>query len=291
MPSKNANIDTMSVKISFLTPSGRFLARVAGPTKGNVVLRETQVVWSKDSEQSIHLAKQFLSAKLYNSRWVLERAIRDHPMRIDVEAVQRQSVFLRETIKSLREAQTTESLMGFEGLAAKAYFDVFNNLILRGNESFRFEGRIRRPPLDPINAMLSFTYTLLSLDLAAALETVGIDPYIGFLHQLRPGRKSLALDMLEELRAPVADRFVISLVNKGVVTEDDFQKRENGAVRFTEEGRKTFLAQWQKKKQEQITHPYLGEAISWGMVPYVQAMLLSRYMRGDIDDYPPFLWK
>ena len=181
--------------------------------------------------------------------------------------------------------------MGVEGVAAKGYFGVFDELILRDKEGFQFDGRNRRPPLDPVNAMLSFCYTLLTNEIASALETVGLDPYIGFLHQVRPGRKSLALDLLEELRAPVADRFVLSQINLGTITREDFQIKENGAFILQDDGRQKFLSAWQKHKQESLTHPFLKEKLPWGLVPYSQAMLLARYMRGDLDEYPPFLWK
>jgi CRISPR-associated protein Cas1 len=195
------------------------------------------------------------------------------------------------SISALQAADSVDTLMGIEGAAAKSYFNVFDMMILRNKDDFRFQGRSRRPPLDPVNAMLSFCYTLLGLDIASALETVGLDSAIGFLHQLRPGRKSLALDLLEELRAPLADRFVLSQINLGIVTQKQFLVKENGAVLFDDDGRRTFLSEWQKRKQKTITHPFLKEKISWGLVPYVQAMLLSRYMRGDLDEYPPFLWK
>lgn len=280
-----------NISLSFLTPAGRFLAKVTGPTKGNVILRETQVLWSKDETQALHLAQLILVAKLYNSRWVLERFLRDYALRLDVEEVRRQSAYLRNTIPEITKADSIETLMGLEGIAAKAYFQVFDQLILRNKDELVFSGRSRRPPLDPVNAMLSFAYTILGLDISSALETVGIDPYIGFLHQIRPGRKSLALDLIEELRAPIADRFVLTLINLGIVSGKDFNIKENGAVFFTDEGKKVFLTEWQKRKQETITHPYLKEKIPWGLVPYTQALLLSRYMRGDMDDYPPFLWK
>ena len=279
------------IGLCFLSPSGRFRARISGPIQGNVVLRYTQVMWAEDDGQSLKLAKNFLTGKLYNSRWVLERAVRDHALRIDAENVENHSRQLRDTVQMLQNAQSVGELMGIEGAAAKLYFDVFDEMILRSKEYFRFDSRSRRPPMDPVNAMLSYCYTLLGFEIASALETVGLDPYIGFLHQLRPGRRSLSLDLLEELRAPVADRFVLSLINLGIVTQKDFYVKENGAVIFDEDGRKKFLSEWQKRKQETITHPFLKEKIPWGLVPYTQAMLLSRFMRGDLDEYPPFLWK
>ena len=184
-----------------------------------------------------------------------------------------------------------EQLRGYEGEAASVYFGVFNELILQQKKDFVFHGRNKRPPVDNVNAMLSFIYTLVTNNVASALETVGLDPYVGVLHTERPGRVSLALDLVEELRAVLADRFVLSLINKKIVSSKDFLKKENNAVLMKDDVRKRILAEWQNKKKEMLTHPYLKEKIEWGMVPYVQAMLLARYLRGDIDAYPPFLWK
>ena len=183
------------------------------------------------------------------------------------------------------------SLRGLEGAGAAIYFDVFDRLILNHKDVFSFTGRSRRPPLDPCNALLSFAYSLLANDCAAALEAVGLDSYVGFLHTDRPGRQSLAADLMEELRPCFADRFVLSAVNLGRFSAKDFEVQENGAVYLSENARKTFLQGWQEKKREEIRHPYLEEKLSWGMVPYAQALLLTRYLRGDLDDYPPFLWK
>lgn len=281
----------MDIGMSFMSPGGRLRARVCGPVRGNVILRETQVLWANDPIRSLPIAKSFLTGKLYNSRWVLERAVRDHELRIDAAEMRANVDLIRGFLQSLSEAGDIGSLMGVEGAAAKAYFDVFDQLILRNKDTFRFDVRSRRPPLDPVNAMLSFSYALLGSEIASALETVGLDPYIGFLHQLRPGRRSLALDLLEELRAPVADRFTLSLINLGIISPKDFITSENGAVRLTDDGRRRFLSEWQKHKQETLTHPFLKEKLAWGLVPYVQATLLARYMRGDLDAYAPFLWK
>ncbi len=281
----------MGIEFNFMSPSGRLRARVQGPVKGNVVLRKTQVLASVNEPVAVEIAKNFMIGKLYNSRWVLERMLRDHPMRVNEASVRRKIEFLKESIISLPNSNDVETIMGIEGAAAKAYFDVFNELILRNRDNFYFSGRSRRPPLDPVNAMLSFAYTLAGSQIASALETVGLDPCIGFLHQIRPGRKSLALDLLEELRAPLVDRFVISLINTGVVSKKDFSKKENGAIMMRDEGKRRFLDGWQKKKKEEITHPFIKEKIPWGLVPYVQATLFARYLRSDIDAYPPFLWK
>jgi CRISPR-associated protein Cas1 len=279
------------ISLNFLTPSGRFLARVSGSTRGNVVLRQTQVIWSCDPIRTIDVGRMFLTGKIYNSRWVLERTLRDHGQRVNTQRLLNAVNQLKDALAEIESGISGNGLMGVEGAAAKTYFQVFDEMILRNKDSFRFDGRNRRPPLDPVNAMLSLCYTLLASESASALETVGLDPYIGFLHQIRPGRKSLALDLLEELRAPMADRFVLSLINLGSITPDDFQTKENGAVILQDEGRQKLLAAWQKHKQESLTHPFLKEKIPWGLVPYAQAMLLARYLRGDLDAYPPFLWK
>ncbi len=279
------------IGLCFLSPSGRFLARSSGPTRGNVVLRETQVIWSCDPFRSAELGRMFLSGKIYNCRWVLERTLRDHSLRVDETRIRNAIDRQKEALAALGNDCSADGLMGVEGSAAKAYFGAFDEMILRNKADFSFDGRNRRPPLDPVNAMLSLCYTLLANETASALETVGLDPCIGFMHQVRPGRKSLALDLLEELRAPVADRFVLSLINLGTITPEDFQTKEDGAVLLKDDARQKFLAAWQKHKQETLTHPFLKEKLFWGLVPYVQAMLLARYMRGDLDAYPPFLWK
>lgn len=279
------------IGLTFLSGSGRFLARVTGEVYGNVTLRKEQYRRSEDVEASLCIAKNCITGKVYNSRWVLERAIRDYPLRLDIDKLRTKSQFLQEAIKSIQKCSTASSLLGIEGEAASVYFSVFDDLILQQKDDFRFQGRNRRPPLDEVNAMLSFAYTLLTSICASALETVGLDPYVGFYHTDRPGRKSLALDLIEELRSVMADRFVLTLINKKVVRKEDFFRKENGAVIMNDDFRKTFLAAWQKKKQEIITHPFLGEKMEWGMVPFTQAMLLARYLRGDLDAYPPFFWK
>lgn len=221
----------------------------------------------------------------------MERATRDHPDRVDVDYLKKISAFLQETLIELKECSDLDSIRGLEGNAASQYFRAFDGLILRNKESFFFNGRNRRPPLDNVNALLSFVYTLLTGMTSAALSTVGLDPYVGFLHRDRPGRASLALDLMEELRPVMADRFVLTVINKQIVDQDDFVKKENGAVLFTDDGRKKIIEAWQNKKQERIKHPFLEEKIEWGLIPYVQAMLLARFLRDDMDAYPPFMWK
>ncbi len=280
-----------NISLCYLTPQGKFLARVTGKIKGNVVLRQQQFLSSRDEKISLDIAKNCILGKVYNARWILERAIRDHPMQIDVEAVKSSSVKLKEFLEYIQNANSIEQLRGYEGEAASIYFGVFDELILQQKKDFQFHGRNRRPPLDNVNAMLSFVYTLLNNQITSALEVVGLDPYVGFMHTDRPGRTSLSLDLIEELRAVMADRFVLSLINKKIVNGKNFTQKENGAVLMDFDTRKKLLSEWQNKKKEIITHPYLKEKIEWGMVPYVQAMLLARYLRGDLDAYPVFLWK
>ena len=279
------------VDLSFFSPRGAFLARATGKMRGNVLLRQQQYRAADDPFASCRYAKGFLLGKVYNSRWVLERATRDHPQRVPVERLKSLSAQLAAALPLIENAMTAEELRGLEGAAAQQYFDGFGSLILQQQDTFAFTVRSRRPPLDPVNALLSFAYTLLARDCAAALEGVGLDPYVGFLHCPRPGRTSLALDLMEELRAVCADRFAITCINQKILTEKDCQRQENGAVLLTEEGRRTFLKFWQQRKQQTLQHPFLGEKIPWGLVPYVQALLLARTLRGDMERYPPFFWK
>ena len=280
-----------NISIVFLSSSGRFKARVIGKSKGNVILRKTQYRISDSERDSVKVAKNFIVGKIFNNKWILERTTRDYPLRINVTKFKEVSKTLSNLILEVKKCNNVESLRGWEGQAAINYNQLFDDMILQQKDDFFFKMRSRRPPLDNVNAMLSFAYTLLANDTASALESVGLDAYVGFLHRDRPGRVSLALDVMEELRGVYADRFVLSLINKKVFNKDDFFVKENGAVIMTEEARKKFLASWQNRKQEKITHPYLNEKIPWGLVPYSQALLLARYLRGDLDEYPPFLWK
>ena len=279
------------VSLSFLTPNGRFLARVTGERTGNVVLRKTQYRVSDCADSSLAVARQMIAAKLENSRWILERAVRDHAPRMDVEKLKKVSGSLAKMAKQALSTTELEELRGLEGTAASGYFGVFDDLILQQKDDFFFHGRNRRPPLDNVNALLSFVYMLLVHETAAALETVGLDPYVGFLHKDRPGRLSLALDLMEELRAVMADRLVLTLINRRMVDSGGFLQKENGAVLMEDVTRKAILTAWQTKKQEIIVHPFLKEKIPWGLVPYTQALLLARYLRGDLELYPPFFWK
>ena len=279
------------VGLAFSTPRGKFLARVTGIEQGNVLLRREQYRAADDVLRSCGIARNMIFGKLYNARWSIERTRRDHKLRIDEAAFQRASETLKGLLPQAAEEISLDALRGLEGVGAAAYFSVFDDMILRNKDSFCFHGRNRRPPLDNVNAMLSFAYSLLTNDCASALESVGLDAYVGFLHRDRPGRTSLALDLMEELRPCMADRFVLTLVNNRVMLPEDFVQEESGAVRMTDNARRKFLKAWQERKQEPITHPYLEDKLPWGLVPYVQALLLARCLRGDLDAYPPFLWK
>jgi CRISPR-associated protein Cas1 len=278
------------IGLTFLAPSGRFLARVSGRVQGNVLLRRKQFEVAESEAQRVPIAASFLMGKIANSRKVLERALRDHAMLVDVEALKSASNSLKEVLRALPQCQSTADLMGFEGSAAKIYFGVFDHLILQQKEEFRFEERNRRPPLDNMNSLLSFLYTLLTNEVISALETVGLDPFVGFLHRDRPGRPSLALDLMEELRPVMADRLALSLVNRKQVTGKGFTKKESGGILMDEETRKVVITAWQERKKEELMHPYLKEKIPFGLLPHVQAMLLARHLRGDLDAYPPFFW-
>lgn len=279
------------IGLSFCTPRGKFLARTGGISRGNVLLRRIQYRCADDPMESCRIAGAMIFGKLYNARWSMERTRRDHKLRIDDESFAQACGTHKELLPRLLEAPDLETIRGLEGAAANAYFGVFDQMILRQKEAFFFHDRNRRPPLDNVNAMLSFTYSLLANDCASALESVGLDAYVGFLHRDRPGRTSLALDLMEELRPCMADRFVLTIINNRLLSASDFEKSESGAVRMTDAGRRKFLKHWQERKQESITHPYLEEKLPWGLVPYIQALLLARYLRGDLDAYPAFLWK
>jgi CRISPR-associated protein Cas1 len=279
------------IAVSFCTANGRFLASMIGETQGNVVLRRTQYRAADNEKQSMDIARNILIGKFHNSRWVLERSTRDHADRLNVESIKLAGRQIMELVQGIQEAETYGELLGIEGNAANRYFSVFDELILQNKDAFFFKERSRRPPLDNVNALLSFIYTMLAHDTAAALTAVGLDPFVGFLHKDRPGRRSLALDLMEELRAPLADRFVLTMINTRQINADDFEQRENGAVIMRDHARKAILAAWQTRKQSQIEHPFLKEKIEWGLVPHTQALLMARYFRGDLDAYPPFLWK
>lgn len=280
-----------NVAISFLTENGSFLAKVQGPVCGNVLLRREQYRKADDLKASALIARSILTGKIANCRAVLQRALRDHSDKIDEEAVSAASQALTNSMRSLQTESSLDVVRGIEGEAANVYFGVFNHLITSQKNDFTFIERNRRPPLDNVNCLLSFLYTLLMHDVRSALETVGLDPAVGFLHRDRPGRYSLALDIMEELRPFFADRMALSLINLCQVQGKGFSKKESGAVWMDDDTRKTVLIAYQKRKQDELEHPFIKEKIKIGLLPYVQAMLMARYIRGDIDGYPPFIWK
>lgn len=280
-----------NVGLSFFSPRGKFLARSIGKEYGNVLLRKEQYRISDSEERSHCYARNMIIGKIYNGRWSIERTLRDHKMRVNESRLRQISTALQNALEECKESNDLGQLRGIEGKAAEQYFSIFDELILNQKEDFFFTNRNRRPPQDNMNALLSFSYTVLAGECANALESVGLDLYVGFMHRDRPGRRSLALDLMEELRPVLADRFVLTLVNMKTIKACHFDKQQDGAILLTDEGRKVFFAAWQSRKKETITHPFLGEKIEWGLVPYVQALLLARTIRGDLEAYPPFLWK
>ncbi|OQB51074.1 MAG: CRISPR-associated endonuclease Cas1 [Deltaproteobacteria bacterium ADurb.Bin151] len=279
------------VGISFLSEHGRFLARVQGPVSGNVLLRREQYRLADDLAYSAKMAKSFVTGKIANCRTVLQRVLRDHSAKTDEEALRKAVDDLSRSLKSLELNQSLDEVRGLEGDAAHTYFSVFDHLIVAQKEDFSFQERNRRPPMDNVNCLLSFLYTLLMHDCRGALESVGLDPAVGFLHRDRPGRPSLALDLMEEFRPFLADRLALSLINLRQVQDKGFQKTEAGAVMMGDETRKILLVAYQERKQEEIMHPFLDEKVSIGILFHVQALLLARCIRGDLDGYPPFIWK
>ncbi len=279
------------VSVSFLSEYGRFLARVQGPTSGNVLLRKEQFRRSEDASASAEIARSVLIGKLANSRTVLQRALRDHGDRLKRESLQ-QAVFLIGTaLRRLPKESALDKLRGIEGDTARIYFDVFDHLIVAQKKDFSFNGRNRRPPMDNVNCLLSFLYTMLAHDVRSALESVGLDPQVGFLHRDRPGRPGLALDMMEEFRPFLADRVALSLINLARVNKKGFTRTETGAVLMNDETRKTLLVAYQQRKQDEIMHPFLKEKVTIGLLFHIQALLLARFLRGDLDAYPSFIWK
>lgn len=299
------------VGVSFLTENGRFLASVRGPVSGNVLLRRTQYRRADDPDGSALLARCFVQGKIVNARAVLRRAVRDHgdgpdkgeedgqggvPSRVQDgdgrgAALNEAARGLTDMAERAARAASGDAARGIEGEAAAAYFGVFNDLIRVRDEAFVFGGRSRRPPLDAVNCLLSFLYTLLAHDVRSALEAVGLDPQVGYLHRDRPGRPSLALDVMEEFRPWLADRLVLSLINRRQVKPGDFTRGGTGGVVLKDDARKEVLVAWQKRKQEEVTHPFIDEKVAVGLLPHVQAMLLARHLRGELDGYPPFLWR
>lgn len=274
------------IGLSFYSEYGKFLARVQGRQSGNVLLRRTQYRWADDPGKSIDIARLMVAAKIANARAVLMREVRNHGENPSISGVVEK---LASSLRRVQQATTVAEAMGMEGDAASSYFSAFSQLIREPD--FQFGGRVRRPPTDAVNAMLSFAYTLITHECSSALQGVGLDPYVGYLHQDRPGRVSLALDLLEEFRSPWADRFVLTLVNRKQIKIKDFITEASGAVRLKDDARKEFLKAWQERKQVEVIHPYLEEKIPVGLLPHCQAMLLSRHLRGDTEFYPPYYLK
>ncbi len=277
-----------TIPINFISPQGKFLAKVCGETKGNVFLRVAQI--ERFRESGIELSQNTMAAKFSNCRQVLRRTLHDNLTLREDNEIKNVMEVLEQGIEKVFRAETVEEIMGIEGNCARNYFSVFGKMITNSKSDFSFEYRTKRPPLDPVNAMLSFVYTLMTSEFAASLETVGLDSYIGFCHSLRSGRSSLACDLVEETRC-VAERFVLTLLNLQIIGENDFERQISGAVWLNDDGRKKVLSRWQEKKRSDIVHPYLKQKIPLGLLPYVQSNLLAKYVRGDIKEYPAFLLK
>lgn len=280
-----------NIGMSFLTEHGRFMARVQGPVSGNVLLRREQYRQADSPDFSVAMARFTLAGKIANSRTVLQRAQRDHGDKIDQPEVEQAVSVLGDALKRIETISNLDELRGVEGETARSYFSVFDHLITSQKSDFFFKGRNRRPPLDNVNCLLSFLYTLLLHDVRSALEGVGLDPGVGFLHRDRPGRPGLALDMMEEYRSFLADRLALSLINLGQVKDKGFKKSDTGAVLMSDDTRKEVIVTYQKRKQDEILHPFIGEKVAIGILFHVQALLLARYLRGDLDGYPPFIWR
>lgn len=276
------------IPINFVSPQGKFLAKVCGETKGNVFLRVAQIDCFR--ERGLSLAKNTMAAKLCNTRQLMKRSLHDNPNLRDDPEIQTVLSILEDGVGKMLEAQNMEQVIGIEGYCAKGYFSIFNKLITNQKVPFTFELRTKHPPLDPVNALLSFVYTLFTNEYAAALETVGLDSYIGFCHTLRSGRSSLACDLVEEARC-IVERFALTLLNLQIIGEADFEKQISGAVWLNEDGRKKVLTRWQERKRTDMVHPYLKQKIPMGLLPYVQSNLLAKYVRGDISEYPCYLIK
>ena len=279
-----------NVGVTYLSENGKFLARVSGAQQGNVLLRKAQYAAADNESQSLTIARPIIAAKVTSCRSLLQRHQRNHPNET-TDSLNSVINSLGNRLPDIQRAETLDQLRGHEGECAALYFGVLPSLMTAQREDFSFSARSRRPPLDPANALLSFLFAILANDVRSALETVGLDPQVGFLHQMRPGRPSLALDIMEEFRAYLGDRIMLNLINLKQVTKKDFEIRESGEVRMSDEARKTVITAYQKRKQEEITHPFLGEKMTIGLLPHIQAQLLARHIRGDISEYPPFYMK
>ena len=280
-----------NVTVTYINGNGKFLARLEGPTHGNVLLRRAQYRFADTPDKRLQIAKCCISAKIQNQRNILLRQLRNHPDCEGADEIKQALNDMNLSLDSVKKCLDLDLLRGFEGSAAESYFSVFDKLILNKEPAFMFTRRSRRPPLDPTNSLLSFAYSLLALDIRSALEAVGLDPFVGYLHTERPGRPSLALDIMEEFRGPVADRTILSLINLKQVSPKGFKTQPNGQTDIDDDTRKIFLAAWQKRKKEPIYHPFFEENMETGLIYVAQAQLLARFIRGDIDYYPAFLWR
>lgn len=280
------------IGICFLSPYGKFLYRAQGSyINSNILIREIQYDIANNDILILPYIKNMLIGKITNQKRFLYKFAKNHTLQVDQDKFNTIRNELSTYVTNIHNAYDIDSIRAYEGKAAQTYFSIFDDLILRDKETFHFINRSRRPPLDPVNALLSLTYTILSNDCANALESVGLDPYLGFMHVARSGRKSLALDLVEEFRAILADKFVISLINNRIITKDDFYTQESGAVYLTQEGKNKFFQEWQKQKQQELMHPFIKEKIHYGLLPYSQALLLSRTIRNDLSEYPVFFYK
>ncbi len=290
-PALMGKCEEYGISMCFFTPNGKYLASIGAAVKGNVYLRRTQYRYADNERESLNISRNMILGKLHNSRQVLLRLIRDHSMQVDESRINQAINRIDDYLKQVKLVQNKDSLRGIEGLAASEYFGVFDELVLRQKDIFEFKERSRRPPLDRINAMLSFAYVLLANECASALLSAGLDPYVGFFHVDRAGRKSLALDLMEEFRSIYADRFVLTLINNQIIKADDFIIQDSGAVLLKDDAKRIFISKWQERKRTEIMHPFLKEKIPWGLAMYVQALLLARYLREDFEQYPPFFWR
>ena len=279
------------INLTFFTPHGKFLADIRGKNNGNVLLKKAQYRISEDEAQSLEIAKNFITGKVFNSRWVLERTVRDHALRVDANSLKGASTHLASALTKIKNCTSMDELRGIEGDCANVYFSVFDNLILRDKEAFCFRGRNRRPPKDRVNAMLSLFYSVLANSCTSALLGVGLDPLVGFMHTDRPGRNSLALDLMEEMRPLFVDRFVVTCINNRIIDKNSFEKLETGEVHLAKEALKRVFNAWHTKNEEALVHPFTKEKMMRGFVIHMQARLLAKCVRDDIDVYPPFLWK
>lgn len=280
-----------NVSISFVSKSGYLQGRIIGELNGNVILRRQQYRYADDQNFALNISKNMIAAKIYNHKYLYQRYLHDHALLVNIDEFSNAIQKINTAIKNIQNANSDNELRGIEGDEARSYFKMFNHMILKNKTEFNFTIRTKRPPLDKVNALLSFGYTLLAHECATALETAGLDSYVGFMHTDRSGRISLALDLMEEFRAVYVDRYVLNLINKQIIKPKDIVQKETGACLLTDDARKLFIDKWQERKDESIIHPYLKEKISWGLLPYCQAMILARYIRGDLDTYPPFLMK